>query len=148
MPHWAVESAKDVPSIRDGAFNRWFNALSLQDLEALWVRADIRAAIEDRLRQPGGLHEWHLVSRTPTFKRWGLTAEEIKDLRTKIPEVKFENPPGRHGKGGSTRAHNEILAIIDSSLSYDDFVRRLRNWSRYRLSGGEAKLPGRLAPEE
>jgi len=48
--------------------------------------------IEDRLRQPGGLHEWHLVSRTPQFKNWNVTAEQIKDLRSLTTDVKFVNP--------------------------------------------------------
>ncbi|MBL9014319.1 MAG: hypothetical protein JNL83_09085 [Myxococcales bacterium] len=146
-PHWTVESASDVPSIRGGAFDRWFDSLSVGDLEALWARAEIRRVIEQRLRAPGGFHEWHLVARAPTFKGWGLGADAIRGLRTKIEEVAFKNPAGGHGLEGSTTAHNELLAIIDSSQSYGDFVRRLQNWAHYRLEGGAERLPGRLALE-
>ena len=96
-------------------------------------------------------HCWHqsdqnLVSRTPVFKRWGLTADQIKDMRTLIKDVEFVNPIGRHGDFGSTRAHNELLGIIDSSLNYETFVRRLRNWANYRLKGGVDALPPGLRP--
>lgn len=65
-------------------------------------------------------------------------------MRTSIPDVKFDNPVGSHGSTGSTAAHNEILQIIDSSLSYDDFKRRLGMWSDYRLQGGRNALPSGL----
>lgn len=50
------------------------------------------------------MHEWHLVSRAPTFKHWGVTAEQIRE--TAINEVEFVNPTGKHGGLGSTAAHN------------------------------------------
>ncbi len=37
----------------------------------MWADPKLRESIKDRLRPPGGLHEWHLVSRTDTFKYWG-----------------------------------------------------------------------------
>ena len=40
------------------------------------------------------MHEWHLVSRTPQFKYWDITAEKIRELRTAISDVKFINPEG------------------------------------------------------
>ena len=136
--------AKDVPSVKNGEFNRFFNSLSVDELDALWKNADIRSTIEARLRSPGGLHEWHLVSRSPQFKYWNVTAEQIKDLRTIISEVEFVNPNGIHGGRGSTMAHNELLSIIDSSIDYDMFVRRLNNWANYRLKGGVESLPSPL----
>ena len=41
----------------------------------------------------------------------------------------------------SSEDHNEILGIIDSSIDYDMFVRRLNNWASYRLEGGIGALP-------
>ena len=134
-------SASDVPSVRNGEFNKFFNALSIDELDTLWANPEIRDVIEARLRSPGGLHEWHLVSRAPQFKYWGVTAEQIKDLRTMTNDVIFANPYGVHGGRGSTTAHNEILGIIDSSNNYETFVRRLNNWANYRLEGGAASLP-------
>lgn len=47
----------------------------------------------------------------------------------------FVNPIGKHGDIGSTTTHNELLKIIDSSLDYSTFKRRLKNWAHYRKSG-------------
>ncbi|SCA87118.1 hypothetical protein [Bacillus sp. TH008] len=41
-----------------------------------------------------------------TFKHWGVTAEQIRELRTAINEVEFVNPTGKHGGLCSTAAHN------------------------------------------
>ena len=110
---------------KSGNFNNFFNSLTSKELDELWKDKRIRKKIERQLREPGGLHEWHLVSRAPQFKHWNISVEEIKDLRTAISDVKFVNPNGVHGGLGSTKAHNELLAIIDTSSDYDTFVRRL-----------------------
>ena len=134
-------TVKDVPTVKNGEFNDFFNSLSVDELDALWSKPEIRDVIEARLRSPGGLHEWHLVSRTPQFKYWDISAEQIKDLRTLTSDVEFVNPSGIHGGRGSTAAHNELLKIIDTSNDYDTFVRRLNNWANYRLKGGVEALP-------
>ncbi|CAF1851163.1 ribonuclease YeeF family protein [Bacillus subtilis] len=134
-----------IPTVKSGEFNNWFNSLTTKQLDELWTDKKIRRAIERQLRAPGGMHEWHLVSRAPTFKHWGVTAEQIRDLRTAINKVEFVNPVGKHGGLGSTAAHNELLGIIDSSLNYNMFVRRLNNWANYRLKGGAAALPEGLS---
>ncbi|WP_143316504.1 pre-toxin TG domain-containing protein [Clostridium sp. HBUAS56017] len=134
-------TTKDIPSVRNGEFNKFFNSLTSEELDEIWKDPKLRETIEDRLRQPGGLHEWHLVSRTPQFKNWYVTAEQIKDLRSLTTDVKFVNPKGIHGGRGSTTAHNELLKIIDSSADYDTFIRRLNNWANYRLDGGVESLP-------
>ena len=136
-----INSGNGVPSIKGGEFNKWFNSLSVDELDALWENKTTRKAIEGRLRSPGRMHEWHLVSRTPQFKYWGVSAEQIRDLRTAINDVEFVNPTGSHGQFGSTLAHNELLGIIDSSSDYNMFKRRLNNWSNYRLKGGIDSLP-------
>lgn len=132
---------KDIPSVRNGEFNKFFNSLTSEELDTIWKDPKLRQTIEDRLRQPGGLHEWHLVSRTPQFKNWDVTAEQIKDLRSLTTDVKFINPKGVHGGRGSTTAHNELLKIIDSATDYDTFIRGLNNWANYRLDGGINSLP-------
>lgn len=131
----------DIPTAKSGNFNKFFNSLTSKELDELWKDKRIRKKIERQLREPGGLHEWHLVSRAPQFKHWNISVEEIKDLRTAISDVKFVNPNGVHGGLGSTKAHNELLAIIDTSSDYDTFVRRLNNWANYRLEGGFSSLP-------
>ncbi|MBS2970661.1 LXG domain-containing protein [Metabacillus sp. KIGAM252] len=134
----------DIPTAKSGNFNKFFNSLTKSELDELWKEKKIRKKIERQLREPGGLHEWHLVSRAPQFKYWNISAEEIKDLRTAISDVKFVNPNGIHGGLGSTKAHNELLAIIDTSSDYNTFVRRLNNWANYRLEGGVMSLPKSL----
>nr|WGD92693.1 T7SS effector LXG polymorphic toxin [Bacillus subtilis] len=91
-----------IPTVKSGEFNNWFNSLTTKQLDELWTDKKIRRAIERQLRAPGGMHEWHLVSRAPTFKHWGVTAEQIRDLRTAINKVEFVNPVGKHGGLGST----------------------------------------------
>ncbi|WP_331805708.1 hypothetical protein [Virgibacillus dokdonensis] len=131
----------DIPTAKSGNFNKFFNSLTISELDEFWKDKKIRKKIERQLRAPGGLHEWHLVSRAPQFKYWNIGAEEIKELRTAISDVKFVNPNGVHGGLGSTKAHNELLAIIDTSSDYNTFVRRLNNWANYRLEGGVSSLP-------
>jgi len=67
--------------------------------------------------------------------------DEIKNLRTKIEDVIFKNPPGKHGGPGSTTAHNEILDLIDNSKNYDEFKNKLVDWAEDRLEGGKDALP-------
>ncbi|MFB6469005.1 hypothetical protein ACE38V_19820 [Cytobacillus sp. Hz8] len=80
-------SVEDIPTAISGKFNEFFNSLSSNELDELWKDKKIRKKIERQLREPGGLHEWHLVSRAPQFKFWGINAEKIKDLRTSISDV-------------------------------------------------------------
>ncbi|PEY74067.1 hypothetical protein [Bacillus thuringiensis] len=130
---------QDMPGNK--GFAKWFNNLTLDEFELAWADQKLRSIIESRIRYPGGLHEWHLVSRAPTFKLWGVKAEDIAEMRTIIEDVHFVNPIGKHGDIGSTTAHNELLKIIDSSLDYSTFKRRLKNWAHYRLKGGINSLP-------
>ena len=134
-------TAKDIPTVKSGDFEKFFNSLTVEELDFIWKKKELRKKIERQLRYPGGMHEWHLVSRTPQFKYWDITAEKIRELRTAISDVKFINPEGVHGGLGSTKAHNELLEIIDSSKDYDMFVRRLNIWANYRLEGGVQVLP-------
>ncbi|MFC6648538.1 hypothetical protein [Paenibacillus rhizoplanae] len=135
-----------VPSVRNGEFNKWFNSLTPDEFDKVWADPKLRDIIKDRLRHPGGLHEWHLVSRADVFKRWGITSEQIAEMRTLISNTKFVNPKGKHGGKGSTTAHNELLDIIDSSTDYGMFKRRLQNWANYRFDGGADALPNGLKP--
>ncbi|AQX54751.1 hypothetical protein [Priestia flexa] len=62
-------------------------------------------------------------------------------MRTLTKDVEFVNPVGRHGFDGSGKAHRELLDLIDHSLDYETFKRKLRNWAHYRLKGGIDSLP-------
>lgn len=133
-------TADDIPTAKTGKFNEFFDSLTSEELDELWKDKSIRRKIERALRDLGGLHEWHMVSRTPTFKMWGVSAGQIKDLRSSSADVIFVSPAGKHGSLGSITVHNEILDIIDSSLDYDNFVRKLSNWAKYRLKNGISSL--------
>ena len=71
-----------IPSNRGGAFTRWFDDLSPEQLDDIWTNPKLRQTIEDRIRHPGGVHEWLMAGRAPTFKRWGLGMGDIKSLRS------------------------------------------------------------------
>jgi hypothetical protein len=115
-------TVEDIPTAHSGKFNGFFNSITSSGLGELWKK--VRKKIERQLRAPGGLYEWHLVSRAPLFKFWNIGAEEIRELRTAISDVKFVNPKGIHGGLGSTKAPNELLGIIDTSNDYNTFIRR------------------------
>lgn len=98
-----------------------------------------------------------MTGRANTFRYWGISMDEIKLNRDEIAGLEFENPKGAHGKKGSGTAHVEIRKMIDSSLDYDNYVRRLHTWADYRLPEieingrkypGSARLPGNLKNQE
>ena len=150
-----------VPANRGGAFNRWFDNLTPDELDALW-RSDrqigsssIRELIEDRIRSPGGLHEWLMAGRANKFKRWGVGMDTIKDLRTVITDraLKLKRPSdlpshiaplvprGYHGGPLSGRFHYELRALIDASRNYRDFTLRMRRFAKRWLPNGIQDLP-------
>lgn len=53
-----------IPSVSNNEFNKWFDNLSAKEFEEMWNNPQVRSKIEDRIRRPGGYHEWHLVART------------------------------------------------------------------------------------
>ena len=58
-------TAKDIPTVKSGDFEKFFNSLTVEELDFIWKKKELRKKIERQLRYPGGMHEWHLVSRTP-----------------------------------------------------------------------------------
>lgn len=130
-----------VPGVRGGEFASWFNGLTKAEMDVLWTSKALRKTIEDRLRHPGGFHEWLPVSRAPKFREWGVKAEQIWDLRSKTSDVRFKNPAGVHGGLGSGTAHRELFRIIDESSNFEDFKSRLRLWAEQRLENGIDSLP-------
>jgi hypothetical protein len=133
-----------VPSVRNGEFNTWFNSLTEEELWALWSNPSARATIERRLRHPGGLHERFMVVEAPTFKSWGMTAEDIKAIRTEISEIKLINPVGVHSGSEGSLAHIQIQEIIRNSISFEQFKIGINSWAQYRLPNGINDLPEAL----
>lgn len=150
-----------VPANRGGAFSRWFDNLTPDELDSLW-RSDrqigsssIRELIEDRTRSPGRLHEWLMAGRAIKFKRWGVGMDTIKDLRTLITDraLKLKRPSdlpwhiapaiprGYHSGPLSGRFHYELRALIDASRNYSDFTLRMRRFAERWLPNGIQDLP-------
>lgn len=61
-----------------------------------------------------------------------------------IDEVKFKSVEAAVYKSIALQS----LEIINTSLDYDTFVRRLQMWSHYRGKGGVEGLPGNLIKQE
>jgi RHS repeat-associated protein len=135
----------EVPSVRGGTFQRWFNNLTPEELWELWKNPKVRETIEARLRSPGGFHEWLPVSRAPKFKEWGITAEQIQELRTATSKVKFQ-PSGGHGEDFSGTFHNMIFEIADKAPNFAAFKEGLAKLADKWLEGGAAALPPGLRP--
>ena len=122
-----------VPPVRKGAFNQWFDDLSVEELDMLWKDKKISDAIKSRIRHPGGEHEWCMVCLAPQFKKWGVSMDEMKRFRTKTKDLEWINPhtglPGGHlgNKHGSTTFHNELEELIIKSRSLDEFNKELKD---------------------
>src|SRR5207245_5386170 len=90
----------------------WFDNLSEQQVMKYWQDAGsgkLRGALEvikEKIRHPGGLHEWLKVSQTPLFKKWGVSMQTIKDARSPISSVIGKG--FRHGSKGSGIMHREL----------------------------------------
>jgi RHS repeat-associated protein len=145
LPPTPRPSLTEVPSVRGGAFQKWFNELTPAELKQVWSDPKLRASVEARLRSPGGFHEWLPVSRATKFKEWGISAEQIREWRTATSNVRFK-PSGQHGGELSTTAHNEILRIAESALDFASYKMALQQWAEQRLVGGSAALPPGLRP--
>jgi YD repeat-containing protein len=130
-----------IPGVRRGAFNRWFNELTPEEFNRVWAVPGFRKTIEARIREPKHLHEWLPVGRADTFKSWGVTMEQIKSMRTPTRTTEGVNPPWKHGETGSGTAHNEIIDLVDSARNFDEYRTSLQNWADRRLLGGRSSLP-------
>jgi hypothetical protein len=141
-------SLAEVPRITDDprAFRRWFNELTPDELTAIWKNPKLRRAVERGLRWPGRQHEWLMIARAPKFKEWGLSAEQIAEMRTPTSRIRFKNPPGGHRGEGSMTTHNQLKKLIDSSPDFATFKTRLQKWANDRLDGGAGALPPGLRP--
>jgi len=115
----------NIPQNRGTLFVDWFDNLTPAQLDRLWVNSDpdYRKIIERRIRGSNdGLHEWCMVCRAPTFKRWGVSMSYIKAFRVKTTELTWKIPDrysdagqsGGHGSLGSGRFHSELKAIVDN----------------------------------
>ena len=138
----------DIP---EGAvFRQWFDSVDIDELDRLYSIPNARDILKSRLRNGGASHEWLLVSRGNTFRRWGVTFNEITENTTPTTGTFFRDAASGvvapHGTNAvSARAHQELAQLIDSSNSYAEYQARLRLWADSgRLPNGVADLPANL----
>ncbi len=126
-----------VPGIAQ--FGQWFDSISADDFDRYWANPALRQQIEDRLRYPGTMHEWLVVSRADDFHRWGVHFADIQNCRTPTSQVTFLCPvrgTGSHDDAVGSECHMQIISAVDQSLSFEEFRGRLQDFARQRLPGG------------
>ena len=160
-----------IPGKED--FPQWFEGLSKQDVTTLYSDKKVKNAIQNRLRNGGGKHEWLAVSKAPVWKDW-CSVYDVLNGTTNTKSINFLNikkadgtiASGPHGctlKGVSDAAHKELFNIIESSKDFEDYKAKLNKWADNHLElvdsdgnvikkGAEAlpsnlrKKPARTAP--
>lgn len=115
-----VLQGEKIPS--DEAFEKWFDDLTIEELDRLWKYKKVKDKITTNLRA-GNNHEWYLVSNADIAKKWGVTAKEIKQkavtevntekghdlwfIDIEVPKgkkfAKEGTINGRHGDGGKNK---------------------------------------------
>ena len=160
-----------IPGKED--FPQWFEGLSKQDVTTLYSDKKVKNAIQNRLRNGGGKHEWLAVSKAPVWKDW-CSVYDVLNGTTNTKSINFLNikkadgtiasgPHGCTSKGVSDAAHKELFNIIESSKDFEDYKAKLNKWADNHLElvdsdgnvikkGAEAlpsnlrKKPARIAP--
>lgn len=117
-----------MPDIDKGFPDWWDNKVTDEQAAIIWKHGKLKDSIENKLRYPGGFHEWCMVCKALTFKSWGITVDQIHEFRTDIKtgtlnwtvpdEDGYSNAlrgkEGDHNGLGSTTFHNELKAIIEA----------------------------------
>lgn len=145
QPVGSSDSRTPLPAVPGIAqFAQWFDSLSPDDFDRIWASPPLREQIEDRLRYPGTMHEWLVVSRADDFHRWGVKAADIAACRTPTQQVQFLCPVrglGSHDDAVGSECHMEIIREVDQALTFEDFRGRLQDFAKRRLPNGIADLP-------
>lgn len=135
-------------------FNDWLSKVNPDEFKTFWDDETARKKIKERLRYPGGFHEWMMVARTNIFIGWGVAENINKDgYKTKTEEVCFNFLEDYIIKGnneydinnkyphcssdapsntGTTTAHIDILKIIEKTKEdgkYIKYRKDLKKWA-------------------
>ncbi len=127
-----TELAKHIPPPGD-AFVEWFDSLTLAEFDRLLADEGgkklrgARAVIADNIRHPGGNHEWLMVSEVRQFKKWGVSMKEILEGRS-LTEATI-GQKFRHGGTGSGMFHEQLRAMVRSSVSFEEYLQKLNRWA-------------------
>jgi filamentous hemagglutinin len=85
-----------------------------------------------------------MAGRADVFKRWGVTIEAIRAMRSRTISFTLKHAShgaGMHGRRLSGTFHNELKTLIDDSKSFPEFKSRLRHLADRWLTGGRKDLP-------
>jgi len=97
--------------------------------------------IAENIRHPGSKHEWLMVAEARQFKKWGVSMKTTLEGRTFTKATIGKR--FRHGGTGASMFHDELRAMVRSSNSYDEFLRKLNQWADHELtSSHSARWPG------
>jgi hypothetical protein len=130
------------------------NMQSAKMIAELMAEPTTRDQIKRALRGGGGMHEWMMVSKAATARKWGVTAEEIMDavsgtkaLDRKLRSLSKGNAIkyGHSGAPGSN-FHNKLAELMDKSKSADEYKRRVKAFLKKEL-GLDNKQLRELLPE-
>jgi hypothetical protein len=112
--------------------------------------ACFKKKIKKGLRGDGSFHEMLMVDEAPHWKKWGVTAHQVKnDLALSISDLNeslakgWRHSTGRKGNRApkSTIVHNQLRRIIRKSNSLSEFMGNLRSWADEWIEGGFDSLP-------
>jgi len=112
-------------------FERWFDGLTLKELDELLNDPSAKLVIADNIRHPGELHEWIMVKHARKAKEWGVSMETVRSARTSTAETVGRY--FRHGGEGSGTMHDQLDEMIVFARSFDDFKARLNTWADREL---------------
>jgi filamentous hemagglutinin len=121
---------KFIPSGGD-QFIDWFDALTEDELRTLLSDPAAKDVIAKRIRQPGGLHEWLMVSEMKQVKHWGVSMRTVMSARSRTEAT--IGKLFRHGGDGSGRFHLQLSKMIKASNTYDEFLETLNQWADSNL---------------
>ena len=119
------------------AFIEWYNSATRMEVEDAMAISSSKEKITTALRNEGRMHEWLPVSQAAISRGWGITVEEIWQWTTPTKDTYFINITGAdgvvrngpHGGKSSTSAHNQIIAMMKESQTFDEFKKRLNLWA-------------------
>lgn len=157
LVHNGKELCPAVPTVRMDKFAQWWDNMPADELETHWNHTDygkqFQATVKRRLRSPGKMHEWVMVSKAEKARVWQLTYRFFADeTRSPTRSVYFKDTAtgvtGVHGRTPSGSAHLELAKMIDESSTFEEYKLRLQSWAdgtlpgyQYALQGGAAALP-------
>jgi hypothetical protein len=143
-------SKSEIPTFASGKFDAWFDGLAPAVLDRYYANQELKTYISTQLRGPGGFHELLTAGTANHWKRWGITAKQLREeFSISIAALNdggvakgWKHQTGRDEPATlSGTVHIELKRIILSSRSLEDFRRNIVPWAEKWLNGGVSALP-------